>query len=156
MRKIFVIGLGCMFLLLVGWVAYLSYSKSKESRLMAMSRTFISQGDMQNARISLSEVLHIDPRNVEATRLMAELADGNPQTSELPWRKRVVELDPGSAKDLIALSMSALKAGDLGLATNSLAQVAAADQKTAEYQNSLGVIAIKEHQPLLAEASFQN
>jgi Flp pilus assembly protein TadD len=156
MRKIFVIGLGCTLLLLIGYAAYLSYSKSKETRLMAMSRGFINHGDFQNARLSLSEVLHIDPRNVEATRLMAELADGNPQTGELPWRKRVVELDPGSAKDLIALSMAAIKAGDLALATNSLAKVAVSDQKTAEYQNSVGVIAIKEHQPMLAEASFQN
>ncbi|HWY30279.1 MAG TPA: hypothetical protein VNX46_05980 [Candidatus Acidoferrum sp.] len=155
MRKTFIIGLGCTFLLLVGYAVYLSYSKSKESRLMVMSRGFIAHGQKQEARLSLSEVLHIDPRNVEATRLMADLAAGDSRGNELPWRSRVVELSPGSAKDRIALAMAAMKAGQLSLASNSLAQVAAVDQKTADYQNALGVIAIAQHQPLLAESSFE-
>jgi Flp pilus assembly protein TadD len=155
MRKIFVVILGCTFLLLIGYAGYLSYSKAKESRLMAMSRSFMNQGEWRKARLDLSEVLHIDPRNVEATRMMADLASRDPVPGELSWRKRVVELDPGSAKDLTALAMAAVKAGDLALATNSLAQVVAADQKNAEYQNAVGVVAIAEHEPALAEASFQ-
>ena len=122
---------------------------------MVMSRGFISHGQTQEARLSLSEVLHIDPRNVEATRLMADLAAGDSRANELPWRSRVVELSPGSAKDRIALAMAAMKAGQLSLASNSLAQVAAVDQKTADYQNAVGVVAIAQHQPLLAESSFE-
>jgi Tfp pilus assembly protein PilF len=155
MRKIFAIGLGCIFLLLIGYAAYLSYSKAKESRLMVMSRSFMNQGEWREARLGLAEVLHLDPRNLEATRMMAELASRDPVPSELSWRKRVVELDSGSSKDLTALAMAAIKAGDLALATNSLARVVAADQKTAEYQNAVGVVAIAEHQPDLAETSFQ-
>ncbi len=113
MRKIFIIGLGCTFLLLVGYVVYLSYSKSKESRLMVMSRGFIAHGQLQEARISLAEALHIDPRNVEATRLMADLAAGGSPGNELQWRIRVVQLSPGSGKDRIALAMAAMKAGEL-------------------------------------------
>lgn len=155
MRKIFIIGLGCMLALLVGYTAYLSYSKSKESRLMNMSRGFVAHAELQNARLSLSEVLRINPRNVEATRMMAELVAGDSEADELQWRMRVTELAPGSAHDRIALAMAAAKAGDLALATNSLAQVALVDRKTASYQNAVGVLAIAERQPLLAEASFE-
>ena len=107
MRKIFIIGLGCMLALLVGYTAYLSYSKSKESRLMNMSRGFVAHAELQNARLSLSEVLRINPRNVEATRMMAELVAGDSEADELQWRMRVTELAPGSAHDRIALAMAA-------------------------------------------------
>ncbi len=155
MRKIFVIGLGGTLVLLIGYAAYLSYSKSKESRLMNMSRVFITHAERQNARLSLSEVLRIDPRNVEATRMMADLVAGDSGADELQWRMRVTELAPRSAKDRIALAMAAAKAGNLALATNSLAAVAAVDQKTAAYQNAVGVLAIAERQPLLAETAFE-
>ena len=154
MRKTFIIGLGCMLVLLIVYAAYLSYSKSKESRLMTMSRGFIAHAELQEARLSLSEVLRLNPRNVEATRLMADLVAGDSKTEELQWRMRVTELVPGSAKDRIALAMAAAKSGNLALATNALAKVAVVNQKTAEYQNAVGVLAIAEHQPLLAESAF--
>ena len=62
MRKIFLIGLGCTVLLFLGYAGYLSYSKSKESRLIGMARGFIAQSDKRNAMLSLSEVLYMDPR----------------------------------------------------------------------------------------------
>lgn len=122
---------------------------------MVMARGFIARGQMPDARLSLSEALHIDPRNVEATRLMADLAAGDSRANELAWRSRVVELSPGSAKDRIALAMAAMKAGQLSLASNSLVQVSAVDQNTADYQNAMGVIAIAQHRPQLAESSFE-
>ncbi|MGC9943701.1 MAG: hypothetical protein ABSE48_17890 [Verrucomicrobiota bacterium] len=155
MRRIFLIGLGCLVLLFLGYACFLSYSKSKEARLIGMARRFINQSDERSAILSLSEVLRMDPRNVEATRLMADLADSDRQANALLWRSRVIQLDPHSPIDLIALASSAMKAGDFALATNSLSQVGSTYQKTASYQNDAGVLAITTHQPALAEAYFR-
>jgi Flp pilus assembly protein TadD len=155
MRKFFLLALSFTLLLLLGYAGYLSYSKSKEARLMDMAHRFMAQSDKRNATLSLLEVLHIDPRNVEATRLMADLAESDRQANALLWRNRVVQLDPNSSTDRIALASAALMAGDFALATNSLAQVGPAYQKTASYQNDAGVLAITTHQPALAEAYFR-
>src|SRR5271170_3238490 len=155
MRKIFLIGLACTVLLFLGYAGYLSYSKSKEARLIGMARRFIAQSDKRNAMLSLSEVLYMDPQNIEATRLMADLAESDRQANALLWRSRVVQLDPHSSTDRIALASAAMMAGDFALATNSLAQVGLAYQTNASYQNDAGVLAITTHQPALAEAYFR-
>jgi hypothetical protein len=87
--------------------------------------------------------------------MMADLVAGDSAADELQWRIRVSELAPGSASDRISLAMAAAKTGNLALATNSLAQVALADRKTASYQNAVGVLAIAQHQPLVAETAFE-
>ena len=143
-----------MVVLLIGYAAYLGYAKTKESRWLNQARGFLAHAEWADARLTLAEVLHLDSRNVEATRLMANLLAGNP-AAELPWRKRVVDLNPGSLKDRVDLAMTAVKAGDLATATNCLAQVSAGNRKTAEYQNALGVVDIAQHEPIRAEAAFE-
>lgn len=155
MRKIFLIGLGCLVLLFLGYAGYLSFSKSKEARLLGMARRFMARSDKQDAVLSLTEVLHLDPQNIAATRMMADLAEEDRQANTFLWRNRVVQLDPHSSSDRIALASAAMLAGDFALATNSLAQVGPAYQKTAAYQNDAGILAITAHHPALAEAYFR-
>ena len=155
MRKISLVVLGCTLVLLVGYVGYMSYSNAKETRLMGMARQFVARSDARNAVLSLSEVLRMDPQNIEATRMMADLADSGQQANALLWRQRVVELAPRSSTDRIALASAALKAGDFSLATNSLSQVAPAYRKTAAYANAAGALAIAAHDPNLAATYFQ-
>ena len=154
MKKLFVIGLASTLALLVGYVAFMSYSRSKEAGLMRMSRQFVAHGQFNEARLSLSEVLRLDKRNVEATRLMADMVAGDPRGNELQWRQRVVDLDPNSTEDRVALAMVALGVRNLSIATNALNQIPASGQNTAQYQNAIGVLDIALHEPLAAEAAF--
>jgi len=154
MKKLFLIVLGCTLALLIGYAGYLSYSKAKEIRSMSLARQFIAKSDIRNAVLSLSKVLHANPRNVDAARLMGDMAEAN-QPEALLWRKRVVQLAPHSQTDIIALASAALSAHDLPLATNSLAQVTKAYQNTVAYQNVAGAVAIAERNPVLAESYFK-
>ncbi len=155
MKKLFLIVLGCTVALLVGYAGYLSYSKAKETRLMGMARGFAAQSDTRNTVLSLSKVLRIDPHNVEAVRLMGDMAEANHQGDVLAWRKRAVQLAPHSQTDLIALASAALTVHDFALATNALGQVTPAYQNTALYQNAAGALAIAERDPIMAEKYFR-
>jgi tetratricopeptide (TPR) repeat protein len=155
MRKLFLLIMGCTCLLLAGYAAYLGYTKAKEARLLGMARAFVARSDMRNAILSLSEALQIDPQNIEATRLMADCAAATERSNSVQWRSRVVELDPRSTADRVALASAAMMSGNFALATNSLQQVPPGYRKTAAYQNTAGALAIAAHDPALAEACFR-
>jgi predicted Zn-dependent protease len=155
MQKTFFAIFACILILLVGYAAYNGYSKAKEARLMGMARSFMAQNDTRNAVLSLAELLQKHPGNIEANRMMADLAENDSPSNALAWRLRVVQLAPNSAPDRIALASAAMLMGDLSLATNSLDQVSPAARNSAAYQNTAGVLAIATHQPLLAEADFK-
>ena len=51
------------------------------------------QSDLPNEFLSLEQVLRANPRNLEACRLMANLAEAEHSKSALNWRKQVFELN---------------------------------------------------------------
>ena len=50
---------------------YRSYKSWKQNHLLTLAREFLAQSDGRNAVVALAEVLRANPRNLEATRLMA-------------------------------------------------------------------------------------
>jgi predicted Zn-dependent protease len=154
MRKTFVIVLCCVAVLLGGYVGYRGYKVWKNKHLIALGREFLSKSDRRNALLSVQEVLHSDPNNLDATRMMAQLADASRLPSALLWRGRVVELAPHSLNDRLALAQTALTVRDITSATNALEGVDAADKKTAAYQNIAGAVDAAINHPAEAEAHF--
>jgi len=154
MRKIFIIILCCIAVLLAGYAGYRSYTIWKCSHLMGLARQFAAKNDERNAALCVQQVLRSDPRNVDATRLMAEFAQASRSPGALLWWSRVVELNPHSLDDRLALAQTAMLLHDYAVATNALAGVAAADQNTVAYHNVAGAIAGAANLPAQAEAHF--
>ena len=94
------------------------------------------------------------PTIVDATRMMAQLAEASRSPGALIWRSRVVELAPHSLPDRLALAETALTMRDYATATNALEGVDAADKETAAYHNIAGMVAASTGQPDEAEAHF--
>ena len=80
----------------------------------------------------------MNPRDIVVNRFMAELAETDQLSSTLSWRKRVVELNPHSTGDRLALAAVAVRMRDLTSATDALAGINAADRNTAAYHNMAG------------------
>jgi thioredoxin-like negative regulator of GroEL len=154
MRKIFVIILCCVAVLLAGYAGYRAYKVGKRSHLISMARQFLDKSDGKNAQLCVQQVLRSDPRHLEATRLMAELAEAARLPSAMLWRSRVVELNPKSLDDRLALAQTAITMRDYATATNALEGVVPADNKTASYHNIAGAVAIAGNQPADAKAHF--
>jgi Flp pilus assembly protein TadD len=137
-----------------GYVGYRAYLSARQAHLIKQAQNYIAKPDVRKALLCLQRVLKSNPRNVEACRLMAELSEAGRSPGALVWRSRVVELNPRSLEDRLALAQSALMFRDYALATNALAGVDAAGRKTAIYCNIAGEVASTVGQLAQAEADF--
>jgi len=150
----FIILLCCVAVLLAGYAGYRGYRVSKNMHLMRLGHEFLAKSDTRNALLSAQAVLRSDPHNLDATRMMAQLAEASRSPTALLWRSRVVELAPHSLADRLALAQTALTMRDYATATNTLEGVDAADKGTAAYHNMAGAAAAAASKPAEAETHF--
>jgi tetratricopeptide (TPR) repeat protein len=137
-----------------GYAGYRGYKSIRQAHLIKQAQHYLTKSDAKKALLCLQRVLRSNPRNVEACRLMAELSEAGRSPGALLWRSRVVELNPRSLDDRLALAQSAMMFRDYELATNALDGVDAAGKKTAAYYNIAGVVASTVGQFAQAEAHF--
>ena len=154
MRKIFIILLCSIAVLLAGYAGFRSYKVWKCNHLMALAHQFLAKADGRNASLCAQQVLHSDPRNLDAMRVMAQLSEATRSPSALLWWSRVVELNPHSLDDRLALAQTAVLMRDYAIATNALGGVDAAGRNTVAYHNVAGAVAAAANQPAQAEAQF--
>jgi len=155
MRKLVLSILCFTALLLLGYAGYRSYETWKQKHLMAMARQFAAESDLPNARLSLSELLRVNPLNIEATRLMGDLAETDQLSEAQFWRQRVVELAPHSSKDRLALAAVALQLRDLTTAASALDGIQDDHRNTAAYHCMAGSLDAAANQFAAAEAHFR-
>jgi Flp pilus assembly protein TadD len=141
MRKTTIIIFSFIVLLLAGYVGYRGYKVWKQDHWLKMARNFAAKDDSRDEVLCLRQALTLNPQNVAACRLMANLADATRSDSALMWRQRVVDLDSKSLQSRLALMQTALNTGNFIVASNALTEVEAADQKTAVFQNAAGLLA---------------
>ena len=154
MRKLIIIFLCCTVALLAGYAGYRGYKVWKQNRMMNLARAFAAKGDGRNVLLSVQQVLRSNPQNLEASRMMAALLEAGRSPGALLWRSHVVELNPKSLDDRLALAQSAMLFRDYMVATNALEGVDQAGRKTAAYHNVAGVVAAAANQRAEAEAHF--
>jgi predicted Zn-dependent protease len=155
MRKLFLAILCLTALLLLGYSGYRSYETWKQKHLVSMAQQFAAKSDLRNARLSLTELLRLNPQNIEASRFMADLSETDELSTTLFWRKRVVVLAPRSSKDRLALAEIAVKMHDLPSAAEALNGIQEADRNTALYHNIAGSWCAAANQLPMAEAHFE-
>jgi tetratricopeptide (TPR) repeat protein len=141
MRKTTIVIVSSIVLLLLGYVGYRGYKVWKQDHWLNMARDYAAKGDARAEVLCLRQALNLNPQNSDACRLMADLAEATHSDSALIWRQRLVDLNPKSLADRLALMQTAMAFGDLAIASNALAEVEPADQKTAVYQNAAGLLA---------------
>jgi len=154
MRKL-IIAVACgIGLLLLGYTGYRTFKVWKQSHLLAMAKDNLAKNDLHNTMLALQQLLATNPRNLDANRMMAGLTEAARSPSALVWRARVLELNPKSLDDRLALVQTAINFQDYPVATNTLAGVAEADKNTVGYHNLAGTTALMSGHPDQAEAHF--
>ncbi len=154
MRKLIIIFLCCTVALLTGYAGYRGYKVWKQNRMMNLAHSFAAKGDGRNVLLCVQQVLRSNPRNLEASRMMAALLEAGRSPGALVWRSHVVELNPKSLDDRLALAQSAMMFRDYMVATNALEGVDQAGRKTAAYHNVAGAVAAAANLSAVAEAHF--
>jgi predicted Zn-dependent protease len=154
MKKLIIILSCCTLVLLTGYVSYRGYKGWKQQHLMTMARTFLSKSDERNAVLCLQLVLTANPRNLDATRMMANLMTSDRSPSALLWRSRLVDLNPNSLEARLALVEAALTFHDYAMAVNALEGVNDSGKKTAKYNMVAGAVAVARNDLAQAEVYF--
>ena len=154
MRKITIVISVFIVLLLMGYTGYRGYKVWKQDHWLTMARGFAAKGDARNEILCLRQALALNPQSSEACHLMADLADATHSDAALVWRQRLVDLNPKSLGERLALMQTAMNFGDSAVASNALAGVSAADQKTAVFQTAAGLLAAGVGQTPAAKAYF--
>src|SRR5580658_10355689 len=154
MRNIIIILLSCTILLLLGYSGYRAYELWKQGHWMTLARQYAEKGDGANEYLCLEQVLKPNPRNLEACRMMANLAEAAHSSSALWWRKQVVDINPNSLDDRLQLAQTAILVHDDATATSALAGVDDAGKQTAAYYNVAGEVALAQGRPDEAETDF--
>ncbi len=110
------------------------YRHWQEGHLIRRAAAFLSGGDTRTASLNARRALQLNPQNVDAMRMIAEVAEKTGDRGALDWRKKVAELNPGSADDALALVRCALSLGDLPTAEKALASVAESARQKPDFQ----------------------
>lgn len=154
MRKVIIIFVCVIVVLLLGYSGYRGYELWKQSHWMSLAKGFAAKGDAHEEFLCLEQALAFNSKNVEACRMMANLAEASHSPGALIWRQKVLELDPGSMADRLALAQTAVFTRDFVTASNALAGVDAAGKNTAAYYNIAGELALAVNKPAEAESDF--
>jgi Flp pilus assembly protein TadD len=145
-KKQNVAALVAAFLLLVVGYRYgrPHYRHYVETQYARQAEQFMLKGDFARAYLRVRQVMEINPDNVAACRVNAELADWANSPFALYWRQRTVLLAPTSTNRL-ALASTALKAEAFPYSTaaKTLEEIEAGSRRTADYQMLAGALAIK-------------
>jgi predicted Zn-dependent protease len=148
-----VIAVGCLGLWFFGRPAYRHY---EERRALERAKTFLAKGDYRNASLSARQTLQVNPLNLEACELMADLAEKSRSPYVLDWRRRIVEVAP-TLQNKLQLAAAALhaQAPPYPLAAQTLDELKDAAAGVAAYHALAAELALRLKRPEEAVAQFE-
>ena len=153
--KKFVVLLAVLLVLAGGvWWGRPAYRRWKQERLVAQARAFFGKGDYRNAALSASEVLRVNSADVEACRIMVQVADALRAPAALQWWRRLVELQPLVLANRLELARNALLQGDYTLAAKALADAGKTNQNAAAYHQMAAMVSVALNDIAVAEGHF--
>jgi len=100
-----VLVVGLLGLWFYGRPAYRHY---RETRSAQQAVSLMAKGDYRNASLSARQALQRNPRNLDACRVSAELADLSHSPLALDWRRRIAEVEP-TFENRLMLARTALR-----------------------------------------------
>ena len=134
-----------------------AYKHRRETQAIAQARSYIAKGDYRNASLSARQAYRVNPRNVEACRIMADLAERSRSPAVLDWRQRIVEVAPTTENKLL-LASSALRAQapPYPLATETLEELKGSATNVAAYYAISAELALRLKRAAEAFAYFEH
>jgi Flp pilus assembly protein TadD len=145
---------GILLLILFGWGGCRAYRTWEERQQVRHATAFLNAGKSNSAVLSARRALQLNPNSTAAMRIMAQLAERTRERVALDWRRKIVELEPDSTADAIALSNCALQFGDIRTAEKSLLSIVESARQTAEFHAAAGRLAKARKNPAEAKAEF--
>jgi len=132
------------------------YRQYKERRSLAQARRFVEKGDFRNASLSARQTLQSNPGNIDACKILAELAQRSHSPHLLDWRRRLVELTPTTENKLLLASAALrIQGPPYPLAEQTLDEMAVVADSVPAYHVIAAELALKRRDLSKAQAQFQ-
>lgn len=138
---------------LIGFGGWTAFKSIRQNRALTRAQSFLQTGDYAQAAMSATWALQLNTKDVEATRVMAEVAAAQSQKQEIAWRGRLVELLPKEAEPRLKWALAALTHGEVRLAEDALAGLSDEQKKSASYHEVAARLAARLKQSDALEAS---
>ena len=132
------------------------YKQHRETQALARAKEYLAKADYRNASLCARQTLHANPRNLEACRIMAELAERARSPMVLDWRRRIVEIDP-SVENKLVLASAALRwqAPPYALTTQTLEELKSSASSNSAFYTVSAELALRLKKPEQAIECFQ-
>ena len=140
-----------MVLVALIWGGYDIYVRWQERRLVQRATSAFQQADYRTASLAARTALSLKPGSVGAARLMAQIGERAGDRGALDWRRKVVQLLPESAEDILEWARCAVLFNDLATAERALAQAPESSRESAGYHAVAALVAQARHQDERAE-----
>ena len=127
MKKTILALVALLLAILAARLAYPVYTQWKQQRFLTQAQKAFAQADFHNAAFDVRKILEINPANLEACRLMAQIAEQLKDPQAIAWRTRVVEQQPEAASNRLELARTSLHFGNIAAAERALGGIKPAD-----------------------------
>ena len=136
------------------WASRDLYYRWQERRLVRRAWVDIDQGNVRDASLAARSILEMNSSSAGASRILAELAERAGDRSALDWRRKVVQVDPHSVDDALALVRCAVKLNEIDIAERTLHDIDENGRNTASYHEAAALIAQTKHEDDKAETEW--
>jgi len=153
-RLLFGILLSLIFFIAAIWGGHDLYLRWQEKRLVRRATFDMEHGNERDASLAARSILEMKPSSASAARIMAQLGERVGERSALNWRRKVVQLDPHSVDDALALVRCAVQFNDIPTAERTLAEVNENLRNSAPYHEASALVAQFKHQDEKAETEW--
>ncbi|MGZ5503831.1 MAG: tetratricopeptide repeat protein [Chthoniobacterales bacterium] len=140
--------------ILICWGGFRFYRHWEEGHLVRKGAAFLSGGDLKTASLYARRAWQLNDQNPDAARIVAQISEKTGDRTALDWRRKVLELNPNSADDALALVRCALWFNDLATAEKTLAAFGEKAREKPEYHAALGRLAEIKHDVAGAEREW--
>ncbi|MDQ6765790.1 MAG: hypothetical protein M3Z22_06795 [Verrucomicrobiota bacterium] len=133
---------GLLFVIFAVWGGHRYYRHWEQGRLEREANAFFEKGDNRSAILTAQRALQINPSNVAACRILAEISERLNSRGAIDWRHRVVDLLPAVTAEKLAWARAALRFNEPETADLALGEIPQDQRETAAYHDVAAQLAL--------------
>ncbi len=136
------------------WKGRTMYGRWTRTSQIANAERLARTGRLQPAAAAAQSILQVDPVNLRATALIADIADRTGARDVVRWRERMVALEPWNTTNIVMWAQAALRFNDHMTAMKALSGYPTNTPPPAFFHETAGAVALRIGDRQQAEVHF--
>jgi tetratricopeptide (TPR) repeat protein len=142
---------GVVLVFVLAYAGIHFFHRWQQRHLVRRAEAYLSGGDVKAAALSARRAFQMNPANANAARVLAQIADRAGDRTAPDWWRKVIDLQPQSTEDALALVRAALRVNDLATAQKTLDALDDTARQAAGFHAASGRLAEMKKRPVEAE-----